>query len=79
MRNGISSASDAEILSTLNNLAKLKALESPHLMPQAQPVQQVAASGAPIQQMQVAPQSGQQQLGAVGAAAGQVPQIVGTS
>lgn len=60
MRNGIATASDAEILSTLNDLAKLKALESPHLMPQAQPVQQVAAPAQSIQSIQVVSQNNQQ-------------------
>lgn len=35
MRNAIASASDAEILTTLTDLAKIQALESPHLVPSA--------------------------------------------
>lgn len=54
MRNAIASASDAEILTTLNDLAKMQALESPHLVPQPQQVPQIAAQAQPSQ-MQVIP------------------------
>ena len=33
MRNAINSASDADIINTLNDLAKINALKSPHLVP----------------------------------------------
>ena len=59
MRSALASASDAEILSTLNDLAKIQALESPHLVPQPQPVQEIAAQAQPQQQVQAISQNGQ--------------------